>query len=387
MSSSDDVHEMRRHRLDDDTAVETLLSGEAVPPGLEPLSGAVREIRSEGTGCPDPTPELAERMATGDFAGIQPAGSGADQGRRRWWPRVSAWRPRTRVVTGVVAAFTGFTGVAAAGALPDGAQRSVESFIESVSPITFRDRSGEVADVEETETPSPADASPLSGHGSEPDHETSDDTTDTPARNPGTFPPGVGRPDTPDRPETPPREPDTPDRPETPPREPDTPNRPETPPREPDTPNRPETPPEEPDTPNRPETPPEEPDTPNRPDTPPGQPEDPGSNAEERQPDGSPGEGNEGNPDRNQPDQGNPDSGNRDSAPEGAPESKPGDSTERGEPGDTSDNGNSDGSASQRDGSGHGDGGSGAGNGGSGDGGSGDDTSERPGTSANARGR
>ncbi|TDD69533.1 hypothetical protein E1262_12905 [Jiangella aurantiaca] len=237
------------HLLDED-AVEALLAGRPVTPGLAPLAGAVGQIRAAARQPVRPSAELAQRMASGDFSGIEPAPlipTPAGRRLRSWLAGVS---PRARVVTGAVVVFTGLSAATAAGALPGAAQARVESFIETVTPISFQRDAPDA------------------------DH---DDLRDTPPdRVRPTAEPDSGRPDDPGSPVTPPGKPETPPgKPETP----GNPDRPETPPGKPETPpGKPETPPSKPETPpGKPETPgnPDQPEIPppNRPETPPGHPE------------------------------------------------------------------------------------------------------------------
>lgn len=133
----DDVDEMPTQRLIDDDAAEALLRGLAVPPDLEPLAGMVQAIRSVAI-CPvPPSPELAERMASGDFA-TSPVERRTRTGQTL--SKFAALSLRAKVVTGLAATMSGLTAATAAGALPDAAQARVETTIESITPIDFPDR-------------------------------------------------------------------------------------------------------------------------------------------------------------------------------------------------------------------------------------------------------
>lgn len=135
---------MNRTTVTDDATVEAILRGVRIPPGghdlaeLTALSEAVEAIRRSADEAVPATAELARRIVLGDFAGIAPTPPPRHHTVRvRLRRRVAAMSLRTRAVVGLAAIFTGFTGVAAAGALPDTAQQRVESVIEAVTPITF----------------------------------------------------------------------------------------------------------------------------------------------------------------------------------------------------------------------------------------------------------
>ncbi|WP_116946848.1 hypothetical protein [Jiangella endophytica] len=234
------------HLLDEDT-VEALLTGRPVQPGLAPLAGAVGQIRAASRQPVRPSDELARRMASGDFTGITPALPASEPARRRLRSWLAGASPRARVVTGAVVVFTGLSAATAAGALPGGAQARVESFIETVTPISFQ-----------RDEPAP---------------DLVEDVSDT-----RTTEPGTSRPDDPGKPVTPPGKPETP-------------------------PGKPEKPPGKPETP--PGKPPEKPDNPNKPESPPGKPEKtekPGNQGN--------GNGNSGNGNGNSGNSGNGNSGN-----------------------------------------------------------------------------
>lgn len=265
------------HLLDDDT-VEALLAGRPVTPGLAPLAGAVGELRAAARQPVRPSAELAQRLASGDFTGISPAPlppQPASHRLRSWLAGVS---PRARVVTGAVVLFTGLTAATAAGALPGGAQARMETFIETVTPISFQRDEPAPDTVEDVRDPG-------SGRGDS-------STTEDPG-SPVTQPPG--------KPETPPGKPDetgNPDKPE---------GRPEQPPGKPESPpGKPESPPGKPEDPGSPDTPPGQDDRPARPEQP-GKPEgDAGSQGNGNgsgSGDGDGGQGNgNGNGSENRPD-------------------------------------------------------------------------------------
>lgn len=234
------------HLLDEDT-VEALLTGRPVTPGLAPLAGAVGELRAAARQPARPSAELAQRMAAGDFSGIAPAPLTPQPDGRRLRSWLAGVSPRVRAVTGAVVVFTGLTAATATGALPGGAQAHMESFIETVTPISFQ--------------PDEADG---------PDADVVEDISDT------------GRPDDPGESVRPPGKPETP------------PGKPETP----GNPNKPETPPGKP---------PEKPDNPNKPESPPGNPEKPEKPENQGNENGNSGHGNSGN---NGNGQGNGNSGN-----------------------------------------------------------------------------
>ncbi|SEF10323.1 hypothetical protein [Jiangella alba] len=239
------------HLLDED-AVEALLTGRPVTPGLAPLAGAVGQLRAAARQPVRPSEELARRMATGDFSGIPPAPLSPEPAGRR---RIRAWltgvSPRARVVTGAVVVFTGLTAATAAGALPGGAQAHVEKFIETVTPISFQH--------------------------DEPGTDVVEDVSDTGT----TTEPDTGRPEDPGEPVRPPGKPETP---------------PGKPPEKPDNPNKPEEPPGKP---------PEKPDNPNKPESPPGKPEKPEKPGNEGNGNGNSGNGNSGNGQGNSGNNGN----------------------------------------------------------------------------------
>ncbi|MBB5787913.1 hypothetical protein [Jiangella mangrovi] len=217
------------HLLDEDT-VEALLAGRPVTPGLAPLAGAVGELRAAARQPVRPSAELAQRMASGDFSGISPAPllpEPAPHRLRSWLAGVS---PRARVVTGAVIVFTGLTAATATGALPGGAQAHMESFIETVTPISFQrdDPAPEPADIEDVRDPG-------SGRGDSATTEPDDSGTTEDPGSPVTKPPG--------KPETPPGKPDEPGNPDKPEGKPDEPpGKPDSPPGQEDRPAKPDKP-------------------------------------------------------------------------------------------------------------------------------------------------
>ncbi|WP_129663081.1 hypothetical protein [Phytoactinopolyspora endophytica] len=139
----------------DDAAAEAVLRGEAVSSELEPLAEAVEAIRGSASAHVEPSVELAERIASGDFSDVVPA----SQTRRTTFAErtrsvVAKAGTRIRVAVVVAAALFGVTGVAAAGALPDVVQDGMEGIIEYVTPVTFPDRppADDVADEPEGDT-------------------------------------------------------------------------------------------------------------------------------------------------------------------------------------------------------------------------------------------
>jgi hypothetical protein len=137
-----------RHELDDAT-IEALIRGEQVPRELEPLANALNAIRSAPHQPVRPSPELAARMADGDFASAAvPLSSHRGAGRHAH-RRLPALRFRTKVAAGAAIALGGLATATAAGALPGPAQEQVESVIQAITPIEFPDRSDlgrEIAD-------------------------------------------------------------------------------------------------------------------------------------------------------------------------------------------------------------------------------------------------
>lgn len=147
----DDVGEMPAEHLLDDATVEAVLNGDPVTPEYEAVASAVQSLRSLAEVPVRPTPELAKRIAAGDFTGAaaplpsRRSTGASSPGRYRARPKVRpAWlgamNGRARVATGLAVALTGLTGVTVAGALPGPAQDRVESVIEMITPIEFPSR-------------------------------------------------------------------------------------------------------------------------------------------------------------------------------------------------------------------------------------------------------
>lgn len=220
----------------DDATLEAILRGVRTPPGaqdLTALSEAVEAIRRSADEAVPPTAELARRIALGDFAGVAP--SPLPRGhtvRARLGRRVAAMSLRTRAVVALAAIFTGFTGVAAAGALPDAAQQRVESVVETVTPISFDDPQEFGEDVAEDARDGGVDGQEVSEDaqelGGKPDDPGEGHEPELPGL-PTTVPttPGEHRPDDPGQPDDPGRpddvpsiDPTTPERPAPDPAEP-----------------------------------------------------------------------------------------------------------------------------------------------------------------------
>ncbi|WP_162605411.1 hypothetical protein [Jiangella ureilytica] len=145
---------MTRTALPDDATVEAILQRTWIPSGgdgwadLAALADAVAAIRRCADAAVPPRAELARRIAAGDFTGVTPTPPDPDlTARARLRRRLAAMSHRTRAVAVLAAGFTGLTGVAAAGSLPDSAQQRVESVIEAVTPISFDDHAGFGQDV------------------------------------------------------------------------------------------------------------------------------------------------------------------------------------------------------------------------------------------------
>ncbi|RIQ22321.1 hypothetical protein [Jiangella rhizosphaerae] len=205
---------MTRTTVPDDATVEAILRGVRIPPGgpdlpeLAALSDAVEAIRRSADEAVPPTAELARRIALGDFAGIAPSPPPhVHPVRARLGRRVAAMSMRTRAVVALAAIFTGFTGVAAAGALPDAAQQRVESVIETVTPISFgeSDEAGEFGqDVAEDAQDGGVDGQEVSEDAQELGNKPDDpghDPTLPPLPTPVPTTPGDHRPDTPGQPD------------------------------------------------------------------------------------------------------------------------------------------------------------------------------------------
>ncbi|NEE02182.1 hypothetical protein [Phytoactinopolyspora halotolerans] len=162
----------------DDAATEAVLRGEPVSSELVPLAEAVEAIRGSATGYVAPSAELAERIAAGDFHDVEiPAwseGAGTAARLGSWVQPLRSWTSklgiRVRVVAGVAALLLGFTGVAAAGGLPESVENGVKGFIERVSPVTFPERA------DGTDTSDRPGGTGPSGSGDEPARPHGDET-------------------------------------------------------------------------------------------------------------------------------------------------------------------------------------------------------------------
>lgn len=168
---SDDMNEMRTQRQIDDATAEAVLRGDVVVPEFRPVAEFVQDVKAAGTVRVAPSRELAQRMATGDFSGIEPVAPPGSVGRQTRRRRMAGMGARARFATGMAVVLTACTGVTMAGAWPDGAQRTVDSIIKTVLPFTAdeRDESDEIADDVDTESPGvlepAADPEPYSGIG------------------------------------------------------------------------------------------------------------------------------------------------------------------------------------------------------------------------------
>lgn len=143
----------RRHVTDDpqfDAYLEAFINDEIdiddLPPEPRQLATLLREMREHSRVLMrPPSPELAERMARGDFNDVHrafdvPPLQSAEAIGRRNVNRFAKLRLRTKIAGGFAVGFTALTGVTAAGALPEAAQEQVESVVEAVTPIEFADR-------------------------------------------------------------------------------------------------------------------------------------------------------------------------------------------------------------------------------------------------------
>lgn len=114
----------------DDEAIEALLRGEASTPDIQPLADAVKALHDGPYPAVQPSPELARRMATDDFATSE---------QRNRIRNTTSWLPssraRTKIAIGITAVLLSITALAAAGALPDAAQQRVEKIIDTVTRI------------------------------------------------------------------------------------------------------------------------------------------------------------------------------------------------------------------------------------------------------------
>jgi hypothetical protein len=154
----DDVYEMPTPTPIDDATAEAVFRGDPVGPEFDVLVDVLGAMRAAAEQPVHPSPRLAAFMAAGGathaaaVAGdVEPSPSSRKLSHplRTGVSRFAGLRTRTKVAVGLAAAFTGLTGVTAAGALPDAAQDRVETIVEAVTPITFDDSADfgqEVAD-------------------------------------------------------------------------------------------------------------------------------------------------------------------------------------------------------------------------------------------------
>ncbi|HEX5995752.1 MAG TPA: hypothetical protein VFY84_11470 [Jiangellales bacterium] len=138
--SRDYKNEMYANPELDDATVEAVLSGDPVSAELEPLAAALGALRALPGQPVRPSKELAARMATGDFASaVAPRPSRRSAGRHVARRRVAALPLRAKIAAGSVLALGGLASATVAGALPDQAQQSVESVIETITPFEFNE--------------------------------------------------------------------------------------------------------------------------------------------------------------------------------------------------------------------------------------------------------
>jgi hypothetical protein len=116
----------------DDASIEALFRNEPVPEELAALAGAVGALRSETQRPVLPSPELAERMATGDFGDARPELVPTVTGAHRKPPQMGT---RAKVAIGALAGFCGLTVATVAGALPAPLQEGLETVVEFVTPV------------------------------------------------------------------------------------------------------------------------------------------------------------------------------------------------------------------------------------------------------------
>jgi hypothetical protein len=136
----------------DDEAVNALLAGEQVAAELAPVAAVVGALKDAATRPTPPRPDLAARMATGDFRRVgAPTALAAPDDPRALRMRLSTvftggrpeeWEAPTRLAA--KAASVGFAVVLIvvstagfAGALPESAQDRFESVVEAVTPYEF----------------------------------------------------------------------------------------------------------------------------------------------------------------------------------------------------------------------------------------------------------
>lgn len=137
------MNEMYANPELDDATVEAVLSGDPVPAELEALAAALGALRALPRQPVRPSKELAARMATGDFASaVAPRPSRRSAGRHVARRRIAALPLRAKIAVGSVLALGGLASATVAGALPDQAQQSVESVIETITPFDLNESDG-----------------------------------------------------------------------------------------------------------------------------------------------------------------------------------------------------------------------------------------------------
>lgn len=135
--SRDDNGEMRIRIDIDDATAEAVLTGAPVPSELAALDATIEVLRAIPEQPVRPSPELAARMATGDFSSAAAQRASRRSAGRHARRRLAAVPLRVRVAAGAALAVGGLATATAAGALPDPAQQRVQSVIESVTPFEF----------------------------------------------------------------------------------------------------------------------------------------------------------------------------------------------------------------------------------------------------------
>lgn len=123
-----------RHDELDDATVEAILRGEAVDPELQPLADAIQALRNAPRPPVKPSPELARRMATGDFDSVSSYDQRKQRGRSAW-SALAAYSQRAKIALLLAVGITALGGLAAAGALPDPVQQRVKDIVESITPL------------------------------------------------------------------------------------------------------------------------------------------------------------------------------------------------------------------------------------------------------------
>jgi hypothetical protein len=212
--------EMNTQRELDDATVEAVLRGDPLPAELEPLAQAIITLRSLPEHPVRPSPELAARMAAGEFASAAaPRPSRRSAGRHRAArSRLTALPLRAKVAAVAALAVVGLGTATVAGALPEPAQHQLEWVIESVTPIDFGDRSEFGQDVADDARDGGVDGREVSDRAKEqggqdtPDRvqpgSTWSDSPATPAAPPDEHPSErQGKPEEPGKPANPPGKP------------------------------------------------------------------------------------------------------------------------------------------------------------------------------------